>query len=96
MKFTDTGTTLIVMISDGYLDIEGRAVITTIDDSKKGSYTFKSIGYTDANGTIRDNGALFFHTNSTGKLAIINNLIVIFKDKIDKAGGMTVGWQWNR
>jgi len=94
IHFTDTGTALIVLRPNGYSDILGKAVITTIDGSEKGSYTFNSIGHADVNGTIRDNGALFFHTNSTGKLAIVNNLVVIFKDQIDKAGnGMTVGWE---
>jgi hypothetical protein len=96
INFTDTGTALIVLRPNGYSDILGKAVITTIDGSEKGSYTFKSIGHADANGTIRDNGALFFHTNSTGKLAIVNNLVVIFKDQIYKAGGITVGWEWKR
>src|SRR5438067_78716 len=94
INFTDTGTALIVLRPNGYSDILGKAVITTIDGTEKGSYTFNSIGHADANGTIRDNGSLFFHTNSTGKLAIVNNLVVIFKDQIDKAGnGMTVGWE---
>ena len=97
INFTDTGTALIVLRPNGYSDIIGKAVITTIDGNEKGSYTFRSIGHADANGTIRDNGALFFHTNSTGKLTIVNNLVVIFKDQIDKAGnGMTVGWEWKR
>jgi hypothetical protein len=97
INFTDTGTALIVLRPNGYSDILGKAVITTIDGTEKGSYTFKSIGHAGANGTIRDNGALFFHTNSTSKLAIVNNLVVIFKDQIDKAGnGMTIGWEWKR
>ena len=97
INFTDTGTALIVLRPNGYSDILGKAVITTIDGTEKGSYTFKSIGHADANGTIRDNGSLFFHTNSTSKLAIVNNLVVIFKDQIDKAGnGMTIGWEWKR
>src|SRR6188472_3172147 len=97
IHFTDTGTALIILRPNGYSDILGKAVITTIDGSEKGSYTFNSIGHADANGTIRDNGALFFHTNSTGKLAIVNNLVVVFKDQVDKAGnGVTVGWEWNR
>lgn len=50
---------------------------------------------TDANGTTRDNGAAFFHTNSSGKLGTVNNLVVVFKDQIDKAGnGMTIGREW--
>ena len=97
INFTDTGTALIVLRPNGYSYILGKADITTIDGSEQGSYTLYSIGYADANGTIRDNGAAFFHTNSTGKLDVVNNLVVVFKDQVDKAGnGVTVGWEWNR
>ncbi len=62
---------------------------------KKDLTLWYSIGHAYANGTIKDNGAAFFHTNSTGKLAIANNLVVVFRDQVDKAGnGLTVGWEW--
>ena len=79
VNFTDTGTALIVLRPDGYSDILGKAVIATIDGSEKGSYTLYSVGHAYANGTIRDKGAAFFHTNSTGKLAIANNVVVILR-----------------
>ena len=48
----------------------------------------------DANGTTRDNGAVFFRTTSSGKPSAINDLVIVFKDQIDKAGnGMTIGWE---
>ncbi len=62
---------------------------------EKGTYNFYSLGHEDANGSTKDNGAVFFHTTSNGKLNIVNGLVVIFKDQIDKAGnGMTIGWEW--
>ena len=37
----------------------------------------------------------FFHANPSGKLGIVNNIVVVFKDKIDNAGnGTTIGWEW--
>jgi hypothetical protein len=94
MNFSDVGTALILPRSDGAADLGGHATITTTD-GEKGTYTFYSIGHNDANGTTRDNGAAFFHTNSSGKLGTVNNLVVVFKDQIDKAGnGMTIGWEW--
>ena len=40
----------------------------------------------------------FFQTNPTSgdrKLSIVNDLVIVFKDQIDKTGnGMTVGWEW--
>ena len=35
-------------------------------------------------GTRDDDGAAFFHTYSSGDLGIVNNLLVISKDQIDK------------
>ena len=94
VNFSANGTVFIVPRSDGSADLTGHAVITTAD-GEKGSYKFYSLGHTDANGTTRDNGAVFFSTTSSGKLSAINDLVIVFKDQIDKAGnGMTIGWEW--
>jgi hypothetical protein len=94
VNFSANGTVFVVPRSNGSADLSGHAVISTVD-GEKGTYKFYSLGHTDANGTIRDNGAVFFHTNSSGKLSAINDLVIVFKDQIDKAGnGMTIGWQW--
>jgi hypothetical protein len=62
---------------------------------EKRELTNFTLGHTDANGTIRNNGAVFFRTNSSGKLSAINDLVIVLKDQIDKAGkGITIGWEW--
>jgi len=98
INFADVGIALITFRPDKSSDIQANATITITDnasDSEKATYTLQSIGHTDINGTTRDNGALFFHTNSTGKLADLDNMVIIFKDQVDKSGnGMTVGWEW--
>ena len=94
VNFTANGTVFIVPRRDGSADLRGHAVITTAD-GEKGTYKFYSLGHTDANGTTRDNGTVFFRTTSSGKLSAINDLVIVFKDQIDKAGnGMTIGWEW--
>jgi len=94
VNFSANGTVFIVPRSNGSADLSGHAVISTVD-GEKGTYKFYSLGHTDANGTIRDNGAVFFRTTSSGKLSTINDLVIVFKDQIDKAGnGMTIGWEW--
>jgi cell division protein YceG involved in septum cleavage len=94
VNFSVNGTILIVPRIDGGADVSGRAAISTAE-GEKGTYNFYSIGHTDDNGTTRDNGAAFFHTTSAGKLSVVNNLVVVFKDQVDKAGnGMTIGWEW--
>ena len=94
VNFSSNGTVFIVPRSDGSADLSGHAVIITADGEKE-TYKFYSLGHTDANGTTRDNGTLFFSTTSSGKLSAINDLVIVFKDQIDKAGnGMTIGWEW--
>jgi hypothetical protein len=94
VNFSAIGTVLLIPRSDGAVDFSGHAVITA-SNGEKGNYTFYSIGRTGADGTTRDNGAAFFHANPSGKLGIVNNLVVVFKDKIDNAGnGTTIEWEW--
>jgi hypothetical protein len=97
INFTHAGIGSAISGPDGYTDLHGKRVITTID-GEKAPYTYMAIGHADANGIFRDNGALFFHTNSTGKLARINGLVVIFSSHRDKAqtNFMNVGWEWSR
>jgi hypothetical protein len=97
VNFSVNGTVFIIPRSDSQsADLIGHAAITTTV-GEKGTYSFYSLGHMDnATGTTRDNGAAFFHTNSTsGKLSTVNDLVIVFKDQMDKAGnGMTVGWEW--
>lgn len=94
VNFTANGSVFIIPRSDGFADLRGHAVMSTAN-GEKGTYNFYSLGHQDANGSTKDNGAVFFQTTSNGKLGIINGLVVIFKDQIDKAGnGITIGWEW--
>jgi hypothetical protein len=94
VNFSANGSVFIVPRSDGSADLRGHAVITTTE-GEKGTYKFYSLGHQDANGSTKDNGTVFFHTTSSGKLSIVKNLVVVFKDQIDKAGnGSTIGWEW--
>jgi hypothetical protein len=64
------------------------------------TYTFQSVGQApDVNGTIRNNGGIFFHIASpTEKLrSSVNNLVVVFKDQVKpgKIGtSINRGWEW--
>src|SRR6266496_2453477 len=84
IDFTDAGTALITFRSNGYGDLKGHGIITTTATGK------------DGGGTVNSNGATFFHTDSTtGKLAFIDNLVVITRNQVDKAGNdVTIGWEW--
>jgi hypothetical protein len=94
VNFSAVGTILIMPRSDKALDLNGHAVIAT-NDGEKGNYTFYSLGYTGADGTTKDNGTATFHTTSSGRLGVVDNLLLVLKDQIDKAGNaMTLGWEW--
>lgn len=94
IDFTGIGTALILPRSNGALDLNGHETITA-SNGEKATYTFYAIGHTGANGTISDNGALIFHTKSAANLSNVNNLVVIFKNQVDKAGNAsTIGWEW--
>ena len=107
IDFTDIGTALVTFRPNGSGDVKGEATITPTgtNDGKssdtgeheKATYTFYSTARPDIKGTIViNNGAAFFHASSTtGRLASIDNLVVIFRAHIDEAGnGMIIGWRW--
>jgi hypothetical protein len=108
INFTDIGTALITFRPNGYGDLKGHGIIKTTVTGKDGggssdtsaqenaTFTFYATGRQDASGTVNSNGATFFHTNSTtGKLASIDNLVVVTRNQVDKAGNdVTLGWEW--
>ncbi|MGN6628738.1 MAG: hypothetical protein ACTHKJ_02565, partial [Candidatus Nitrosocosmicus sp.] len=65
VNFTANGSVFIVPRSDGFADLRGHAVMSTAN-GEKGTYNFYSLGHQDANGSAKDNGALFFQTTSNG------------------------------
>lgn len=107
IDFLANGTVLIVPRKEGGADLNGQANISTTN-GEKGSYNFHSVGHVAfakgpiignitnilANGPITTNGTAFFHTDSTGELKPINNLVVAFKERIDLLGRSTIeGWE---
>jgi len=68
---------------------QGHAVMTT-KDGETANYTFVEVG----NGTGYL-GASVYNTNSTGKLAILDNALVIYKIGADKSGNyVDKQWLW--
>jgi hypothetical protein len=95
ISFRDTGKALVMPRAGGATYVQGNAVIMTNNTGEKATYTFQEIGHSAADGTIRGNGAAFFGSDATGKLAFLNNVVAIYKDQIDKAGNSKViAWKW--
>jgi hypothetical protein len=96
INFRDTGKALIMPRAGGATYIQGNVVITTNNSSEKASYSFQEIGESSSpDGTIKANGAAFFGSNATGKLAFLNNQVAIYHNQIDKAGNSALtAWKW--
>jgi hypothetical protein len=67
---------------------QGHGVLTTNDGSETANYTFIEV----FNGTAYQ-GASAYSTNSTGRLSVLNNMVVIYKIEADESGDY-VGRQW--
>jgi hypothetical protein len=95
ISFRDTGKALVMPRAGGATYVQGNAVIMTNNTGEKATYTFQEIGHSAVDGTISGNGAAFFGSDATGKLAFLNNVVAIYKDQIDKAGNSKViAWKW--
>jgi hypothetical protein len=93
--FTDKGVDLIATKPDGGIYSKGRSSIISKDSNEKAYYVFQAIGHYSADGKLKDTGAAFFSTNSTGRLAIVKDLVVFYKDETSRGGiTKTVGWEW--
>ena len=96
INFRDSGKALIIPRTGGATYIQGNVVITTNNSSEKASYSFQEIGQSSSpGGIIKANGAAFFGSNATGKLAFLNNVVAVYHNQIDKAGNSTLtAWKW--
>lgn len=97
INFRDAGKALIIPRAGGATYTQGNVVITTNNSSEKASYSFQEIGQSSSSrdGIIKTNGAAFFGSNATGKLAFLNNIVAIYHNQIDKTGNSTLtAWKW--
>jgi hypothetical protein len=52
-------------------------------------------GHITGSGRVSYRGSLFYRTNSTGKLAFLNNLVGVFEFDVDESGNTTGKvWEW--
>jgi hypothetical protein len=69
---------------------QGHGVLTTKDGSETANYTFIEV----FNGTDYQ-GASAYSTNSTGKLSVLDNILVIFKGGADESRNYALEqWHW--
>jgi len=97
ISVNELGTYWSIVKPGGILHGQGQGVYTTRDESGEMTlWTGYGVGHVTGSGRVSYRGSLFYRTNSTGKLAFLNNLVGVFEFNVDEAGN-TIGkvWEWN-
>jgi hypothetical protein len=85
----DTGNAVARLTSTGNI-VHGQIRISTEDGSENGTVFFTEIGQ---NG--KGVGVAYFTTNSTGKLAFLDNMIAVIEDELQPNGNTLItAWEW--
>jgi hypothetical protein len=94
VNVTESGTALLILRPDGSSDVRGQLVMTTSEGSEARAI-FYAIGHEAPVNSTTVNGAAFLHTSgTTPKLASVNNIVLIIKSLVDKAGNLSItGWE---
>jgi len=72
----------------------GQGILTT-KDKQRATWIAHDIGRTnDNNGAITYHGVMFFSSNSTGKLAFLNNLEGLYITEVNGSKQTTKMWEW--
>jgi hypothetical protein len=86
----DTGNGIIKLTPTGNI-AQGHIVIQTEDGSENATAFFTEIGQNQ-----RGIGIAYFATNSTGKLAFLNNLVSVLESESQPNGNTVItAWAWN-
>jgi len=94
VQVTETLTYVGNPSSKGVLHGVGNGVIRSTD-GEIATYTGEGIGRYDASGILKWRGAIFFQTNSDGKLEFLNNIVGVFEAEVDGQGNFTDKmWEW--
>jgi hypothetical protein len=96
ISVNELGTYWSIVKPGGILHGQGQGVYTTRDESgEMASWTGYGVGHITGSGIVSYRGSLFYRTNSTGKLAFLDNLVGVFEFDVDEAGN-TIGkvWEW--
>ena len=86
IEVTNSGDFIEVQKGNNVTHAQGQGVLTTNDGSEKVSYTFHAVGNVTKEGKPILLGSAIYSTDSSGKLAFINNVISFFKVEVDAAG----------
>jgi hypothetical protein len=93
-QVTETLTYVASQTSKGVLYGVGNGVIISTEGELV-TYTGEGIGKFDSSGTLKWRGAIFFTSESTGRLSSLNNLVGVFEAQVDAEGNFSdKTWEW--
>jgi hypothetical protein len=85
----DTGNAIARLTPTGNI-AQGQIHISTEDGNENGTVFFTEIGQNE-----KGIGVAYFSTNSTGKLAFLDNMVAVIQDEIQPNGDtMITAWEW--
>ncbi|MDQ3977751.1 MAG: hypothetical protein M3264_14615 [Thermoproteota archaeon] len=95
IQVTDRGDLVSISKGNDLTFAQGQGIITTTDGNDMANYTIIGVGNVTEEGKPVIQGAAAYSTNSTGKLAFLNNVLGIFKAELDEKGGFVSNeWEW--
>ena len=86
IEVTNTGDFIDITKGNKVTHAQGQGVITTKDGTEKANYTFLAVGNVTDEGKPVFLGSAVYSTDSTGRLAFLNNIISFFRVEVDAAG----------
>jgi hypothetical protein len=90
VKTKDTGDAIARLTPTGNI-AQGQIHISTEDGSENATVFFTEIGQNQ-----KGIGVTFFTTNSTGKLAFLDNMVAVIQDEIQPNGDTHItAWEWS-
>jgi hypothetical protein len=97
VNITDVGTFITnTIIDDTIYYSQGRGIMTTQGGREMAKWTAQGIQVLNKeNGKSLFRGSAFYHTNSKGKLAFLNNSMTVFESEVDNVGNiLNKEWEW--
>ena len=88
IEVTNTGDFVGASKDNMITSAQGQGVVTTKDGSEKAGYTFLGVGKVTEQGKPEFLGSSVWSTESTGKLAFLNNMLSFFKAELDEMGNI--------
>ena len=91
IEVTNSGDLVSLSKGNKGTSAQGQGVVTTKDGSEKANYTFLQVGKTTEEGkpVLRGVGSAVWSTDSTGKLAFLDNMLSFVIIEVDEMGNFS-------